>query len=93
VNRKLTYTEREEGMEGNDMCAALSCLGRTRFEPHHVVTPDGGLKKQTEACCVYNVIQCPHNTEVVQNGTSSLNYVACLFDTSQHKYGKKKKVM
>lgn len=35
------------------MCAALSCLGRTRFEPHHVVTPDGGLKKQTEACCLY----------------------------------------
>ena len=59
-------------------CAALSCQGRTRIEPHHVVTPDGGFKKQTEACCLYNVIQHPYSTKVVQNGTTSLNYVVCL---------------
>jgi len=78
ANRKLRYTERDKGMEGNDMCAALSCQGRTRFEPHHVVTPDGGLKKHTKACHLYNIIQCPYSTKVVQNGIYSLNYVVCL---------------
>lgn len=60
------------------MCVALSCQDKIRFEPHHVVTSDGGLKKLTEACCPYNVIQCPYSTKVVQIVTSSLNFVVCL---------------
>jgi hypothetical protein len=57
VNWELRYTEREEGMEKNDVCAAPSCQGVTSsLNSTLVVRPDGGLKKQTETCCLYNAI-------------------------------------
>ena len=47
VNRKLKYTKREDGIDGNDVRAAPSCQGRTSsLNGTLVATPNDGLKKK-----------------------------------------------
>jgi hypothetical protein len=66
-------------MEGYDVSAAQSCQGGTSsLNGTLVVTTDGGLKKQTEAWCLYE-IQCLYGNRVVQNGTASILIMFCVF--------------